>query len=131
MSENIHIKEHMELEILKSFPILMMLLVGCSAIDYTSGGSIPVYFSHQNDHFRKRVLQGEVYTFLWGLFPKEHKVYLDTKFREQGLLSVSNVQIEEYQTTSQRINEILSFGMFSIKSYSVRGYGKEARDYEK
>ena len=120
----------MELDILKLLPLFMLLVVSCSAVDYTSRGVIPVFFSHQPDHFRKRILEGEVYTFLWGIFPREHKVYLDDKFREKGLLSVSNVQIEEFQTPSQRIKEILSFGMFSIKSYRVQGFGREARDYE-
>ncbi len=76
------------------------------------------------------MIEGEVYTFLWGNFPKKHRLYLDKEFRDRGLLSVSNIQIEEFQTTKQRLKEIFSFGMFAVKSFRVRGYGKEARDYE-
>lgn len=90
---------------------------------------IPVYVGRMKKHSKKRVFSGVKRFFLWGHVPGDQKVYLDKRFREKGLLSVANLTIEEFQTTGQFFQTLLSFGVFSIKSYKVTGYGMEAKDF--
>lgn len=73
-------------------------------------------------------ISGKKEFYLWGLLPKEHDVFIDKVLSEAGLVSAANIQIEEYQTTGDKLWSWISFGLFIPLTYKVRGFGIKTDD---
>lgn len=124
------IKFFKKLSLLFFILIFLPMTSSCSSITFTSDGVIPVYVGRVKKHNRKRSFSGVKRFFLWGQIPGDQKVIMDKEFRKQGLFSVANLTIEEFQTTGQFFQTLLSLGVFSVKSFKVTGYGMEAKDFD-
>jgi hypothetical protein len=97
-------------------------------MSYTSGGEIQTSVSPINDHRKKVVVEGRKNFYLWGLFPTEHKVYIDRELLSGGLISAASIRIDEYQNPWENFLTIISFGMFVPMNYRISAFGKRVSE---
>jgi hypothetical protein len=103
--------------------IPFLLLSGCSSVQFTNRGQIPVYVSKHKDHHDYLEIYGKKEFFLWGLIGDDKKVFIDEAFKDRGYVSVANVHIQTYMSAKAIFQTIFSLGLYVPKEYKIRGFG--------
>ena len=99
------------------------MLASCTHITYESEGYIPVYLAKRSHHDKEVKIQGVKEFYLWGKIAPDTTVYLDEEFYDEGVISVSEVQVKQYQSFSQFLTGFLSLGFYIPISYEATGKG--------
>ncbi len=104
--------------------VFSALTVSCTTLSFKSYGEFPINIGPRKFHGEIQEYVGEKDFYLWGIIPFEHKVYIDTIMKEYDFYSVANIEIEEYQSTTNFILSFLSLGLYVPRNYRVKFYGK-------
>lgn len=104
------------------------LATGCTHIRYESQGFIPLYFGPRQNHHHKVEVAGVKEFYLWGRIHPDDHVYIDEEFYDQGLLSVVDIDVTQFQTVNQFLTAFFSLGLYIPISYRISGKGAKAGD---
>ncbi|MBT3586258.1 MAG: hypothetical protein HN509_15230 [Halobacteriovoraceae bacterium] len=110
------------------FLLLITFLSGCTTIHYRTKGNIAAAIAPKNEHKHRVEIKGKKEFYLWGLLPANQVVYVDDEMANAGLISAANIRISEFQTRSDFIYGLISFGMYVPKSYKIVGFGVKSSD---
>jgi len=92
---------------------------------YTSAGEIQTSVAPAPKHSYHLKMEGQKNFYLWGSYPKEHKVKIDEHLSDGGLISAAAVRVHEYQTFWNSFLSIISLGMYVPITYRISAYGKK------
>ena len=111
-------------DILAKVLLLLLLTNGCTSINYQSNGKIPIFVGNTKKSTDKTsLIKGKKEFYLWGLYPKNHDVFLDEEFGKVGFQKINRFIIEEFQTTIDKLKVFASLGMYIPKRYRIIGHG--------
>tara|TARA_Y100000768_G_scaffold388595_1_gene385440 strand:- start:4825 stop:5232 length:408 start_codon:yes stop_codon:yes gene_type:complete len=110
---------------LLAFAILVGSFVSCSTVEFKSGNQSKVTFDYNLNQEREVILEVEKKFYLWGALPSKHELILDKIFKDRGFENVSDLRIEEVNTTRKAAWMVASFGMFYPVSYRLVGRIKD------
>ncbi len=108
--------------------LTFVFLTSCSSIIYQSkgGGSIPVSKSFSTSN--KMEFQGVKKFYLWGLFPLEHRVDINSISKKKGFSHIGNISIFQYRGGLSLFLSFISFGMYTPLDYKIIGYGTKKKN---
>tara|TARA_R110002072_G_scaffold276051_1_gene437538 strand:+ start:283648 stop:284001 length:354 start_codon:yes stop_codon:yes gene_type:complete len=108
--------------------LVIIGLTSCSHIEFKSEGEIPVFISPVVDHnkYFKESYTHEFY--FYGLIPSKFDFNVDDYARAQGFTSVANLTMTTYQSWSDWMKTIFSFGFYAPKTVIFEGFGAGGDD---
>lgn len=107
---------------------LCLLMTGCTHITYQSDGYIPIFLTQKPLHRHKVEIQGVKEFYLWGNVGPDRLIKLDEEFYNQGILSASEVEVQQYQTLGQFLTAFFSVGFYIPISYKLMAMGAKEGD---
>lgn len=104
------------------------LAAGCTHIRYESEGFIPLYLGQRENHRHKVEIGGVKEFYLWGRIHPDDHVFIDEEFYNQGLLSVGEIEVTQFQTLNQFLTAFFSLGFYIPISYKITAKGAKEGD---
>ncbi len=102
---------------------MLLSATSCTHITYESEGYIPIYLTKKPHHKHSVEVSGTKEFYLWGRVSPDSQVFLDELFYDEGVISVSELEIKQFQSLSQFFTGFFSLGFYIPVSYQLKGKG--------
>lgn len=102
-----------------SFFICISFLISCSSISFKSANKISTTFDYKDDKVSTVEVEVKKPFYMWGTVPANQVVEIDNLFISKGFKEVSNIEIQETQTTNKVLWMIATFGMYYPQTFLV------------
>lgn len=101
----------------------MFLTSSCSRVTYKADRGTPITLAHYEASLVPFKIDGEVTFALWGLLPKEQIVNLSEEINNKGFQRATQIKVREYQSLSNFLFGVITFGFVVTKNYEITGKG--------
>ena len=126
-------KNILENKKMRRFQLILLLgalLVSCAKIKYTTREKRVEIFEHGGRNVEFSVI-GRKNFYLWGHFPKDATVYIDEIVHQStGYFDPAEISIEDFQSFPQFLASFFSIGLYTPRSYRIKGYAIRQRQYD-
>jgi hypothetical protein len=114
------------MKIISAF-ILALVLSACSTIHYASLGKGTVNLADRINLTDTFQVEGDRVFYLWGLYPREHVVWVDQEiYGKTNIVRPGAIKIEEYQTWRNALISVATLGMYVPRNWRLSGKGIKA-----
>lgn len=109
--------------------ILFSVCSGCTSMTYQTSGVAVAKVLNRGEFPHQLSAKGRKEFFLWGMLPEKHTVYIDEELSLEGpILGAGGVQVREYQTVTNFLLSVFSFGMYVPMNYEITGWVRRPID---
>ncbi len=106
------------------FLLCTLLLTGCAKVAFESTNRVPTYVSTKPDHTNRFSVVGKKDFYFFGMIPSKHIVDLSEVMSSAGVLTSAGLQVEDFQTISDKAWALFTLGIYTPRHYRVKAWGQ-------
>ncbi len=103
---------------------LLIFLVSCAKIHYTSKGRIPVHVSQKKGNTKAFERRLRIPFMVFGTIPNKKVIEIDRELQNEGLSRASKLVIQEYNSYLDWFYALATLGLYTPKTVVIKGYGE-------